>query len=122
MPEEIYGRVREESRTDDEDNEQYMKKMDQEDKQTITSAPVINRAEDLPDKDEIMEDTGARSSDDPAPDADVSMSNVVYSITANIASKQGFDAWEDKYKQRLRKGLNDDVERMNEALAKAFTA
>ena len=46
------------------------------------------------------------------------MSNVIYSITADVASKQRFDAWEDKYKQRLRKGLNDDVKRMNEALAK----
>ena len=64
-----------------------------------------------------MGDSGARGSDEPAPDADVSMSNVVFSITGNAASKQRFVEWEDKYKQRLREGLNHDVERMNEALA-----
>ena len=101
--------------------EQYLKKQDQDERQGITSAQVIGKAEDLPDKDEDqMEDTGARGSADPAPgsEEDVSMSNVVYSITANVASKQRFDEWEDKYKQRLRRGLNDDVKHMNEALAK----
>ena len=101
--------------------EQYLKKQDQDERQGITSAQVIGKAEDLPDKDEDqMEDTGARGSADPAPgsEEDVSMSNVVYSITANVAPKQRFDEWEDKYKQRLRRGLNDDVKHMNEALAK----
>ena len=45
--------------------EQYMRKQDQDERQAITSAPVISKAEDLPDKDEDqMEDNGARSSDD----------------------------------------------------------
>ena len=70
-------------------------------------------------------DTGAKSSGDPDGSSiqnnqasdDIIMSNVIYSIAADEKLKEKFEIWDNKYEMKMRKGIDDDVEKMSKSIS-----
>ena len=108
--------------------EQYLRKHQGEPERQVTSpVTVVSKVEDLPeDEDANMEEsgTGARGSGDAqrsshaAENDDINMSNIIYAITASKESAMNWDSWESNYKHKIKRGINDDIIKMNQALAK----
>ena len=45
------------------------------------------------------------------------MSNIIYSMTASKESAMDWESWNIKYQQKMKRGINDDIIKMNAALA-----
>lgn len=90
-------------------------------------APEVIEESNLFDESQLMEDddigrdhSTAESSGVNVPNNpnDIEMGNVIYSITADTKLRDKLELWEHKFKQQSQQSWDDEVKKMNVALAK----